>query len=45
MEKTLEYVLDKNVTRTLIVLLIILAFLLFLLAYVLLPEKKFDILT
>jgi len=36
---------DKNITRTLVVLLIILASLLFFLAYMLLPINKFDILT
>lgn len=44
MEKKLEYA-GKNVTRILIVLLILLAFVIFVLAYVLLPNDKFNILT
>lgn len=44
MEKNPEYA-DKNITRTLVVLLIILAFSLFLLAYIFLSNKEFDILT
>ena len=44
MEKTQEYE-DKNITRTLVVLLIILAFAIFLLSYVLLPIDKFNTLT
>lgn len=43
-EKTQEFA-DKNITRTLIVLLIILAFVLFILAYMLLPLKEFSTLT
>lgn len=44
MERTQEYG-DKNITRTLIVLIIILAFAIFLLSYVLLPIDKFNTLT
>lgn len=44
MEKTQEYG-DKNITRTLVVLLIILAFAIFLLSYVILPIDKFNTLT
>ena len=44
MEKT-QVLGDKIITRTLIVLLIILAFAIFLLLYILLPIDKFNILT
>ena len=44
MEKAKEYE-DKNITRTLVVLLIIFAFAIFLLSYVLLPIDKFNTLT
>ena len=44
MEKTKEY-RDKNITRALIVLLIVLAFAIFVLSYMLLPADKFNILT
>ena len=44
MEKTQEN-RDKNITRTLIILLMILAFAIFLLSYMLLPIDKFNTLT